>query len=73
MMSYERVFKQIERKPLKVARMERFSKTKKRKFGKNLYPCRKCGKTSGVVRQYGIQYCRQCFREEAKKMGFRKY
>jgi len=73
LMSYEKVRKQIEHKPIKLARYEKFNSRKKRKFGKTVYPCRKCGKTRGVIRKYGLIYCRQCFREEAEKLGFRKY
>jgi small subunit ribosomal protein S14 len=35
--------------------------------------CRKCGRKQGLVRKYDIYLCRQCFREQAKSMGFRKY
>ena len=72
-MTYERVRKQLVSKPLKLSRFERFNKSKKRKFGKSMHPCRKCGKHEGVIRKYGLLYCRQCFREEAKKLGFRKW
>ena len=72
-MSYERNLKQVKDKPLKLSRHERFNKSKKRKFGKSTHPCRKCGKSRGIVRQYGILYCRQCFREDAEQLGFRKY
>ena len=72
-MTYERVRKQIAGKPTKLARYERFNKPADRKTGKNAFKCRKCGKTSGVIRKYGLLYCRQCFREEAEKLGFRKY
>jgi len=71
-MTYERVRKQIRKKPLKLARFERFNKPKKRKFGKNIRKCRKCGRTGGIIRKYGLLYCRQCFRENAKKIGFEK-
>jgi len=72
-MSYEKNVKQIQNKPLKLARYEKFNKSKKRKFGKNIYKCRNCRRTGGIIRQYGLLYCRQCFREEAEKLGFRKY
>ena len=72
-MTYERVRKSIEKKPVRLARYEKFNKPKARKFGKTVRACRKCGKTRGVVRKYGLDYCRQCFREEAEKLGFRKY
>ena len=43
-----------------------------RKLGKGRIKCRQCGRTGGVIRKYGLNYCRQCFREVAKKMGFDK-
>jgi len=46
---------------------------KKRKFGKGAIACVRCGRHEGVIRKYGLNYCRQCFREIAKKMGWRKY
>ncbi|MBU5575284.1 MAG: 30S ribosomal protein S14 [Candidatus Aenigmatarchaeota archaeon] len=46
---------------------------KKRKFGPDTHPCRRCGRTYGVIRKYGLLYCRQCMREIAKKLGFKKY
>ncbi len=72
-MTYERIKKQIEKKPEKLARLEKFNQPRKRKFGKNVRKCRKCGRTGGLIRSYGLLYCRQCFREEAKKLGFKKY
>jgi ribosomal protein S14 len=72
-MSYEKVRKQIEGKPVKLARFEKFNKSRKRKFGKITNPCRKCGRRNGVIRKYGLLYCRQCFREEAEKLGFSKF
>lgn len=35
--------------------------------------CVRCGRRRGIVRRYGIHLCRQCFREIAFDMGFRKY
>jgi len=46
---------------------------KVRKFGKGSRPCQRCGAYGPIVRKYGIGYCRQCFREMAKDLGFRKY
>jgi len=43
------------------------------KVGRGTRRCRKCGRTGGLIRKYGLYYCRQCFREEAKKIGFNKY
>ena len=72
-MSIKNVMKQIEKKPAKLGRFKKFSLPKKRKFGKSIHPCRRCGKTSGVIVKYGLMYCRQCFREEAHRLGFRKF
>jgi small subunit ribosomal protein S14 len=49
------------------------AKKRERKFGKGSRKCRRCGKHDGLVRSYGLNYCRQCFREVAKKIGFKKY
>ena len=46
---------------------------KKRAFGKGEYKCRRCGRTGGIIRKYGLNYCRQCMREVAKALGFKKY
>jgi small subunit ribosomal protein S14 len=46
-------------------------KTRKQ-FGRKV-GCERCGRKRGVVRRYGLHVCRQCFREIAFEMGFRKY
>ena len=43
-----------------------------KKFGRGANECRICGRKQGLVRKYGIYFCRQCFREWAGKMGFKK-
>lgn len=35
--------------------------------------CQRCGRKQGLVGKYDIWLCRQCFREIARDMGFRKY
>jgi small subunit ribosomal protein S14 len=37
------------------------------------YECRRCGRNQGLVGKYDIYLCRQCFREVAREMGFKKY
>jgi ribosomal protein S14 len=44
-----------------------------RKFGKGSRPCRRCGSYGSVIRRYDLDLCRQCFREIAEELGFRKY
>lgn len=72
-MGYEDVKKQIEDKKEKKKRFEKFNKPKDRDFGKATHKCRRCGRTGGVIQKYGLYYCRQCFREKAEKMGFKKF
>ncbi|MFC7227805.1 30S ribosomal protein S14 [Salinirubellus salinus] len=35
--------------------------------------CQRCGREQGLVGKYDIWLCRQCFREIARGMGFKKY
>jgi len=35
--------------------------------------CRRCGRHGAVIRKYGLNYCRHCFREIAEKIQFKKY
>ncbi|MFH1631157.1 MAG: 30S ribosomal protein S14 [Candidatus Aenigmatarchaeota archaeon] len=49
------------------------NKAVKRKFGKGARKCVRCGTLDAIVRQYGLMYCRKCFREIARDIGFKKY
>ncbi|GMH33702.1 hypothetical protein BSKO_01536 [Bryopsis sp. KO-2023] len=44
-----------------------------RNYGKGSRACRVCGNRWGLINKYGLQICRQCFRERAKDIGFVKY
>jgi len=46
---------------------------KPRKFGKGALRCRICGTHEAIIRKYGLNICRRCFREVAPKIGFKKY
>ena len=46
---------------------------KKRVYGRGSRCCRRCGRRGGLIRKYDLCYCRQCFREVAKELGFKKY
>ncbi|OIO27928.1 30S ribosomal protein S14 [Candidatus Micrarchaeota archaeon CG_4_10_14_0_2_um_filter_60_11] len=35
--------------------------------------CKLCGASRGLIRKYGLNICRKCFRERAKEIGFKKY
>ena len=49
------------------------SKPKNKVFGRGANECRRCGRKRGLIRKYGIYLCRQCFREVAAELGFKKY
>lgn len=36
------------------------------------YFSRVCGNQGGIIRKYGMDICRQCFREKAADIGFTK-
>lgn len=46
---------------------------KERKYGKGTRQCARCGSYGPVIRRYNLYLCRHCFREVAKKLGFKKY
>ncbi|CAB3402230.1 unnamed protein product [Caenorhabditis bovis] len=43
-----------------------------RKFGPGSRSCRVCAGHHGLIRKYGLDLCRRCFREQAKDIGFKK-
>ncbi|GIU72532.1 MAG: 30S ribosomal protein S14 [Candidatus Nitrosocaldaceae archaeon] len=46
---------------------------KPRKQSKGSRWCKRCGQYGVLVRKYDLMLCRQCFREVASKIGFKKY
>ncbi|KZV87640.1 ribosomal protein S14 [Exidia glandulosa HHB12029] len=43
-----------------------------RKYGKGSRQCRLCAHQAGLIRKYGLDLCRQCFREKSSAIGFVK-
>lgn len=41
--------------------------------GKGKRSCRVCANKRGIIRKYGIDECRRCFRENAQAQGWRKF
>ena len=70
---YRKVFKQLKVKPVKLAKYKKHNAPKKRSVGKALHKCRRCGRQGGFIQKYGLNLCRQCFRDIATKIGFKKY
>ncbi|MCZ6613692.1 MAG: 30S ribosomal protein S14 [Thaumarchaeota archaeon] len=42
-------------------------------YGKGSRICTRCGGFGSVIQKYRLMICRQCFREVATKIGFRKF
>jgi small subunit ribosomal protein S14 len=47
-------------------------KERKKVYGRKT-GCEQCGRKRGIIRRYGLRLCRQCFREKAEEIGFKKY
>ncbi|KAM7209151.1 Ribosomal protein S14p/S29e domain containing protein [Naviculisporaceae sp. PSN 640] len=41
-------------------------------YGKGARGCRVCTHKAGLIRKYGLNICRQCFREKSADIGFVK-
>ena len=71
--NYKKVFKQLKSKPAKLKKFIKHNAPKTRGCGINLKVCCRCGRKRGHISKYGLDVCRQCFREIATKIGFKKY
>lgn len=71
--SFKKMFRQLKGKPVKLKKYEKHNLPKLRKFGTASRPCRLCGRLGGHIQKYGLDLCRQCFRDNATKLGFKKY
>jgi len=70
---YRKAYTQLKAKPVKLAKYVKHNKPKERSCGIALKKCKRCGRNGGHIQKYGLHLCRQCFREIAKKIGFKKY
>ncbi|CAN8006881.1 unnamed protein product [Ixodes pacificus] len=43
-----------------------------RKYGPGSRYCRVCANHHGLIRKYGLNICRRCFRQYAADIGFKK-
>ncbi|MBT7903551.1 30S ribosomal protein S14 [Candidatus Woesearchaeota archaeon] len=64
---------QLSVKPAKYKKFIKHNKPKERSCGVATKECRRCGRNRGHIDKYGLDLCRQCFREIATKIGFKKY
>jgi small subunit ribosomal protein S14 len=71
--NFKKEFKQLKAKPAKMKKFLKHNAPKKRSCGISLKRCSRCGRTRAHIKKYGLDLCRQCFREIANKIGFKKY
>ena len=71
--NYKKAFKQLKNKPAKLAKYKKHNSPKKRTTGSLSKRCKNCGRMGAHISKYGLHLCRQCFREYAKEIGFKKY
>jgi small subunit ribosomal protein S14 len=70
---HTKVLRQIAGKPGKMAKYRKNNTPKERKHGEMTHRCKTCGRTGAHISKYGIHLCRHCFRDNALKLGFKKY
>ena len=70
---YAKAFTQLNAKPFKAKKFEKHNSPKDRPCGIGRKKCARCGRTGGHIDKYGINLCRQCFRDIATEIGFKKY
>ena len=70
---HTKTLKQLINKPGKLAKYKKYSVPRDRPQGALKKKCVRCGRTGGHISKYGLNLCRQCFREVATKIGFKKY
>ena len=70
---YKKIFKQLNSKPVVKEKYIKHNKPKTRKIGISTKKCERCGRFGAHIGSYGLNLCRQCFREIAEEMGFKKY
>ncbi|MBI2147012.1 30S ribosomal protein S14 [Candidatus Woesearchaeota archaeon] len=71
--NYDKVFKQLSVKPPKLQKYKKHNAPKARSCGRSLKRCRRCGRIRAHIGKYAIHVCRQCFRDIAVDLGFKKY
>lgn len=70
---YTKVMKQLQDKPGAKAKHAKYSIPKQRTGSAIDRKCKRCGRNGGHISKYGINLCRQCFRDVATRIGFKKY
>jgi len=70
---WNKILKQLKEKPEKMQKFLRHNKPIERTTGLAKKKCERCGRFGAHLSQYNLNLCRQCFREIAEEIGFKKY
>jgi small subunit ribosomal protein S14 len=70
---WKKLTRQLKNKPVILQRFLKHCKPKERKFGIASRKCERCGRFGAHISSYNLNLCRQCFREIAEEIGFKKY
>ena len=70
---WEKVFKQLDAKPAIKEKFIKHNQPKERSTGIARQKCERCGRFGAHIKSYGLNLCRQCFRDVAVEIGFQKY
>ena len=70
---WNKILNQLRNKPAMLKKFIKHNKPKERKIGISAKKCERCGRFGAHIKQYGLNLCRQCFREIAPNIGFYKY
>jgi small subunit ribosomal protein S14 len=70
---FEKILKVHSNNPAKKARFIKFNKHKMQPHDRRAHLCIRCNRAEGHIKIHGLNYCRQCFREVAPDLGFKKY
>ena len=70
---WNKILKHLKAKPVIAKRFLKYNKPKNRTTGVAKQKCKRCGRFGAHLNQYNIHLCRQCFRELAPEIGFKKY
>lgn len=71
--SWTKTFKQVKHKKAEKMSQLKHNKPTPPKFGRGARRCKICLRYGAHIRKYGLNICRQCFREVASELGFKKY
>lgn len=71
--NHTKMFKQLKVKPAKLQKFKKHNEPQKRTFGRGSKKCKRCGRRGAHISKYNLDLCRQCFREIATQIGFKRY